>query len=372
MGPSRTGKGTGALQFDRRFAGVGRIKKSSGTTHLHEFRRRDALLTKLFETSALDVLRAFRDGAITIEEIVAADRDKAPLMTLDRVMREAPLWATVDAITPKVGRSGQTRSRFVRAWVALQASEVLSPRATVGDLARVDWTALERRWGKSAADWNHVRRAVSRFLTLFLRDKFHPMRRQVMASFPSRKEIERVPDLSPAIFLRLVDAAPSPARAPLLALALTGMRVGEYLTADESALMPAVYGVRVGGKTGEGTVYVTPETWPVIAQAIPCPLGPPIAPGSPVDRSLRYARLRRAWQQAQRAVGVSGLRLHDLRHLFGQVSSDANVPTAQTQAALRHADPRMTRRYEMQSGARRAAEAVAETLGFAPAKKKRA
>lgn len=372
MGPSRTGKGTGALQFDRRFAGVGRIKKSSGTTHLQEFRRRDALLTKLFETSALDVLRAFRDGAVTIEEIVAADRDKAPLLTLDRVRREAPLWATVDAIAPRVGKSAQTRARFVRAWASLQAAGVLTPHATVGDLARVDWDALERRWGKSAADWNHVRRAVSRFLTLFLRDKFHPMRRQVMAAFPARREVDRVPNLSPALFLQLVDAAEAPVRASLLALALTGMRVGEYLTADETALMPAVFGVRVGGKSGEGIVYVAPETWPVIAQAIPCPLGPAIAAGAAVDRSLRYARLRRAWGRAQRAVGVSGLRLHDLRHLFGQVSSDANVPTAQTQAALRHADPRMTRRYEMQSGARRAAEAVAETLGFAPARKKRA
>lgn len=87
MGPARTGKGVGAYQFDRVFPGVGRIKKSSGTDKLKEFQRRDALLTKLYETSALEVLRALKAGAITIEEIVEADRDGS------RQGRSAALWA---------------------------------------------------------------------------------------------------------------------------------------------------------------------------------------------------------------------------------------------------------------------------------------
>ena len=70
---------------------------------------------------------------------------------------------------------------------------------------------------------------------------------------------------------------------------------------------------------------------------------------------------------------MKGLTLHDLRHLFGQTAADASVPTVQTQAQLRHSDPKMTRRYEMPAQARQAAEAVAKQLGITkPAPKKKA
>lgn len=84
MGPARTGKGVGAYQFDRVFPGVGRIKKSSGTDKLKEFQRRDALLTKLFETSALEVLRAYKAGQVTIEELIEADRGNNPALPRHR------------------------------------------------------------------------------------------------------------------------------------------------------------------------------------------------------------------------------------------------------------------------------------------------
>jgi len=39
------------------------------------------------------------------------------------------------------------------------------------------------------------------------------------------------------------------------------------------------------------------------------------------------------------------LTLHDLRHFYGQALVDAGRPEASVQQSLRHADPRMTRRY---------------------------
>jgi integrase len=382
MGPARTGKGVGAFQFDRVFKGVGRVKKSSGTDNLREFRRRDALLTKLFETSALDVLRAFRDDKITIEDIVQADRAKDPVLSMDRVVLHAPLWAAVEGVAPKVGKSVETRGRFLRAWKSLQQRAELRTDARVGDLVGVDWPELEQGWGKSAADWNHVRRAVSRFLTLYLGDKYHPVRRAIVQRMPLRAEVPRVPDQTADSFLALMNYASAPVRMCCMTVALTGMRVGEYVKADERSLLPARFGVRVNGKSGEGVLYVPPEVWPLIVQTIPCPLGPPLEPGQQVDRSLRYGRLRRGFLAAQRAQkaameasgqdisSMQGLRLHDLRHLFGQTASDANVPTADTQAAMRHKDPGQTRVYEMQSGARRAATVVAHALGMSPARKR--
>lgn len=51
--------------IDRVFRGVGRIKRSSGTSHARTFRRINEMLTTLFERGRLDLLIAIRDGLLT-------------------------------------------------------------------------------------------------------------------------------------------------------------------------------------------------------------------------------------------------------------------------------------------------------------------
>jgi hypothetical protein len=58
------------------------------------------------------------------------------------------------------------------------------------------------------ADWNHCRRAVSRFLSVQLGDHFHSLRRAILKGMPIRAEAERVADLEVATFWRAVEAAP--------------------------------------------------------------------------------------------------------------------------------------------------------------------
>ena len=374
MGPARTGKGgIGAYQFDRRFPGVGRIKKSSGTTSLSEFRRRDALLTKLFETSALDVLRAFHEGQITIEEIVEADRGNNPVLSMQRLATTQRLVPAIEAALPRMGSGKETRERYRRSLAKLVKLVPSLAVKRVADLLTVDWGSMADAWRESAADWNHIRRAVSRFLTVHLGDKYHPLRRQIVSRIPHKKESPRTPDQSVELFLRLVAAMPAPARPCFMTMALTGMRIGEYIHADASALRPETKSVAVAGKSGDGLVYLTDEGFALARAAIPCPLARATSRDVPTNKQPRYRVMRRLYVNAQKAIGVSGLRLHDIRHLFGQVASEAGVSTAQTQAALRHTDPRMTRRYEMPANARAAAHAVAVQLGISkPAKKKRA
>lgn len=369
MGPARTGKGLGAFQIDRRFPGVGRIKRSSGTTSLREFHRRDSILTKLFENSAVEVLRAFKAGTITIEEIVEADRGNNAAMSLSRVATAQRLPQAIASALPLMGSASTTRERYQWSLEKLLREAPALALANVAALATFDWATLNAQWSAGAADWNNMRRALSRFLTVHLGDKFHPLRRSIMTKVPQRKETPRAPDQSPELFLRLVAAMPAPARPCFMTLALTGMRVGEYIHADASALRHESKSVAISGKTGEGIVYLTDEGFALAVAAIPCPLGPPPKPGEWNNRTARYRRLRRIYQQAQEAVGVKGLTLHDIRHLFGQTAADAGVPTSQTQAQLRHADPRMTRRYEMPAQARLAAAAVAKELGITKPKK---
>ena len=77
------------------------------------------------------------------------------------------------------------------------------------------------------------------------------------------------------------------------------------------------------------------------------------------SQSCAKVKLRNGTTTKREAKRYSGLRIHDLRHLYGQLASDAGAPTAKIQVALRHADPKMTRRYEM----RRAKGEVAQLVG---------
>lgn len=52
----------GSYILDRRFRHIGRIRRSSGTTHLPTFRRINEMLTTLHGMGRLDLLRAVRDG----------------------------------------------------------------------------------------------------------------------------------------------------------------------------------------------------------------------------------------------------------------------------------------------------------------------
>src|SRR5437868_3811925 len=87
----------GCYRFNRDFSriGVGRITRSSHTKNRTEFERRNHLLTKLAESSQVEVLRAFQKGTIAIEQLVEADRQQR-LRTADLLgdiaLREN-LWA---------------------------------------------------------------------------------------------------------------------------------------------------------------------------------------------------------------------------------------------------------------------------------------
>jgi integrase len=216
----------------------------------------------------------------------------------------------------------------------------------------VSWNELAASWGRSPADWNHLRRAVSRFLSTLLGDKWHPFRRLVLKDFPRAKEPKaRVPDLSPAVFWKIVNAAPVHLRSAYVTLAATGLRVGEYLRLTHAELRPANYSLRVRGTKTAGSddvVVVGKAWWPWVKNAVPAPLG--------------YAWLRKHWNRACSAVHVTGVTLHSLRHCCGQWAVNAGVPEAQVQAALRHETASTTRIYTLQKARGQVARALAGVL----------
>ena len=72
------------------------------------------------------------------------------------------------------GKSPETRRRYYTSLKKLRTRDVLAKDAVVNKRARVDWKALSAGWEESPADWNHLRREVSTFLSTLLGDVFHP------------------------------------------------------------------------------------------------------------------------------------------------------------------------------------------------------
>lgn len=326
MSPTKTSK-DGCYRFDRVFRGVGRITSSSGTRKRGEFQRRDGLLTKLYEQSRLDLLRALAERRLTIQDLVLADREERLGAVASDLLARRPLWPSVEQLFPT--------GRYRRSFDELRRSGVLTSTATIITLATVDWMALERSWGKSPADWNHLRRAVSRFLTLLLEDKWHPLRRKVMSKFPERSEADREPDLSVEDFIRTTALIHEGLRPVYWGLVITGLRIGEFCALTRLNLRPKSHSIEIVGRGSHKkklrVLPVDPRLWRWIEAAVPVP--------------VTHWHVRNVWRKVRKLAGIGDIRIHDLRHCMAQWSTDQGADLSQIQAQLGHATIAMTARY---------------------------
>lgn len=352
MSPNRTSK-SGCFRFDRLFRGVGRIQCSSGTTKLTDFRRRDALLTKLYEQGRLDLLRALKQGRITSAELVDADRRERLHEAAAGLVADRPLWSTVEATVSRMSCDAVTKRRYRMAWNALRVSGVLSEGARLSDLLHVDWRALEQVWQRSPAHWNHLRRAVSRTLTVLLEAEAHPFRLAVLKNFPSRQEIDREPDLTPEAFWRVVGLLREEVRPFFVALAVLGCRSGELLQLKREDLRPLTTSVairrRAKNKWSLRVLPVDPELYPWIDRAVPV--------------TLSRDWLREMWYAACDRAEVPRVRLHDLRHCHGQWTLDQGIADVDVQRYMGHSTSYMTQRYRRRAERTRNSQAIAKVLG---------
>lgn len=217
------------------------------------------------------------------------------------------------------------------------SASVLGPDAVFHDLARLssgDWKRFAKHWGGSAADWNHTRRCLSAVLTALLGTPRATFRQTVIDRMLLLKEHERMPDITPDIFLRIVAKLPPEAKRFPLVLVLTGARMSEYGRMVRADLKPHTFRVQINGTKTDGSVgevQIDPDLWHYIDAGVPAPHG------------ARW--MRRVWREACAAIGVRGITLHDLRHCHGQWALDGGAQEQSVQTTLRHTTAAMTRRY---------------------------
>ncbi len=332
------------LRLDRVFPAVGRINLISGASTHAEHAKRDALLTKLYDTGRLEILLAIKAHRLTVNQVYAADMaGRLGFAAADVALRQK-LWQAVGlgpdgketgaGWLPTSGRAPATRRRAAISMRRLQRSGPLSAGATIQDLGATNWRALFNAWPTGPAGWNRMRAAVSLFLSMTLA-KQHSFRLEVMAAMPRAQEPPGpVPDLTVEAFWRIVGRVPGVLRPAYVLLAATGLRPGEYLRLQGTDLLPLTKSLRVPGTKTAGSadvVRVPAELWPWVAAAVPCPVG--------------YQVLLKRWKHAARAEGHPTLTLYSLRHFFAQQLAEAGAPESRIQQSMRHRSVTMTRRY---------------------------
>lgn len=368
----KKGSGLAGRQLDLVLPGLGtegdRFVKAWGVETAAEREPRRAVVRDLYNAGQLDVLRSMlrrpSEGGTTWAEVLQAKRrgEIASDSLFSSIVLKRPLAETITQTLPKMGGKRSTRNFYREMLDTFIRVAKMSDTATVQDLRNVDWPAV---WMTMAhvrpVRRNHLRAAVSAFLTAFLEDKYHPFRRAVVKAMGKKEKVKPIPkNVTVAEFWTLMEHVPEPLVACYVTLAATGMRVGEYLATTERDLsrFPTIH--FSDGKGGEDTVEVDPELEPYIRQAIPCNVAPrPKRSGHRTQDDPRYRRLQQSLKAASDETGIPAT-IHTLRHFYAGEGVQHN-PQAFVQQAMRHTTPGMTAMYAAQMEK----QAVAQSIGKA-------
>lgn len=348
--------------------GLGVVQFATKAKNERQHADRLSMFNDLVDDGQIGVLKALLSGQVSWEQLKEHKRKSGFIRNdaLADIALSAKLSVALAANLSKMGKGEKGRTRYRN---SLEQLIRLIGDVPVRELESQPWGAImeaHKASGRSAADWNHIGRAISSLLSTML-GKRDPARHRAVDAFTATKRPEpsRVPDLSQDVFYAIVEASTPVMQATYYTLLLTGMRaITEYCKCTKDHLMPATFRVRVPGTKTKGSaavVAIAPEMWGWVESGIPS--------------RFKYTWIRTQWIRACIAtgngkmvekpsgkLGYVGLRLHDLRHALAQWASDAGVPLVQVQAQMRHASLAMTGKYAQQAGARAVASAMGGIL----------
>lgn len=348
------------FRFDRILFGM-RITRRSGTRDWRQFEEDNAILTALAQQGQEETVKLFARGEIDMPQLRHAHARgnlASGTIVTSMALRE-PLWGEDGAfkrMLKKMGSSEASRARYAVSMKSLErkAAKWLGPKATVNELKIVDWAELQSEWGKSGSDWNRLRAMLSTFCTKLLKNKWDKFRIELLNEIPRAEEVERVCEISVDQFWKILELIDEPLRPMYVTLVATGMRWGEYARTKPAHLNAELKTVTVVGeptrknvKKKSRTIHVAEWLWPWVVNGVPVPLG--------------YKASRLHWVKACADYGVPVVRIHDLRHLKGQVAIEG-ADITEVADVLGHTQLATTRRYVRRQNQERVAKVVGKGL----------
>lgn len=366
MSPKTKRRRTIKQRLERVVPGVGRVSIRTGARDQAEHKARIALFDRLLEAGQLETVTLLINGDLTWLELRQAQRKNrlhSDTLAADIALSRG-LWSAIASTLPRMGKEDSTRDRYDLAFAQLQekGADFLPANAIVKDLKDVPWREVFAAMSKlSASSRNQVRAGVSAFLTVFLGDKWHPFRRDVMKAMGGKEDVETPPkEITADEFWTNVAKLPEAYQPSVITLAGTGLRIGEFLQCNEMSAkrLPVIW--FPGGKSGSGETVIAAELLPFARQAIPCNIAPRPAKWRGVQFDARYRKLYKAMVAVAKATGIAWSP-HYLRHLYAQIATD-NLSAVLAQQGLRHATASMTAHYAKRKTTRQVAEVVGSAL----------
>jgi integrase len=222
----------------------------------------------------------------------------------------------------------------------------------VSAVRHVDIAALHREIAKRAPyRANRMLAVISVMMAQAVKDGWRPDNPASGVAKAHEEKRERF--LAPAEIARLAEAL---ARHPekisanaIRLLMLTGARRGEVLRAtwDQFDLSTGIWN-KPSSSTKQRRGHRVPLSAPALALladmrrevVASCPL---VFPSAKTSRPL--TEIRRTWTSVCRIAGLTGVRLHDLRHSYASVLASSGLSLHSVGALLGHTQPRTTARY---------------------------
>lgn len=271
-------------------------------------------------------------------------------VTLERVYRQ---W--LDGRVDLKPRTVQGYEQMWRQHVASEFGQWPVARITYEEIAR--WlTAMSSRYSPSTVRHAH---AVLRSVLGYAADRRMVGRNEAVGVRLPRKTRHEPKTLPPADVERLADRLAGDGPDMVRLLAYTGMRWGEAAAlqvGDVDVSTRRIHvrraSVEVKGRTIVGTpkrhrsrvIPIVPQLVPMLVRRTDKRPDDAVLIGSRSGTPLRNVNWRRSsgWNDARDALGLSDVRIHDLRHSAASLLLEGGATPVDVAAVLGHATPHTT------------------------------
>lgn len=313
-----------------------RFRTASGTERLLTIGTTAELLPDEARERARDLKRAAKDGRDPKQERSAA-REAPRLSDLrDRMLDEHCQQ-----------RKARTREAYETAWrlhILPRLGDIV-----VADITETDVLKIRRGMAETPTQANRVLACLSKALSLAERWRWRPQHSNPCRYVDHYPEESRERILTGEELARLFDALDTcttvmeSTRSLFRLLLLTGLRSGEWRLAQWSWLDEINQTLRIpnhGSKTGARVVPLSPDVMRVL-DALPrsSVFILPGLTGGPMSGH------QKAWRAVCAAAGVSGVRIHDIRHTVGTYAHHAGATQREVADLLGHRQLSTTERY---------------------------